>query len=795
MNQTKIRTFGQRRLAAIVHGLAWLSLLSALGCNAWSPHKRQTYAAQGRLDLSQWDFAQDGPVELSGEYEFYWQQHLLPEDFSAAAPPQKSGFMPVPGVWNGYELAGKKLSGAGYATYRLRVQLKEATPLALKFLDMATAFTVFVNGAQLISVGTPGDTPETTAPRYFPRVAEFQPATNELEIIFFVANFHHQKAGVWEPVQLGLPQELQRARARALQLDVLLFGGIVIMGLYHLGLYAVRTNEHAPLYFGIFCVLIAVRHVVIGERLLLQLFPHTSWELLGKIEYLAYYMAPVTGAMLLFTLYAEDFSKLILRAIQILSAGFCLVVLAAPVRIFSHTVAVHHAYTILCCLYGVFVIVLSAVRGREGAKIHLAGFSLLCLAVVNDILNYFYLLDTPLVLPFGLLAFILSQAVLLSFRFSNAFRTIDWQRAELEKAIRQYERELIEKRRLEVQYRALYNDNPTMYFTVDAHGQVLSVNQFGLQYLGYKAEELIGQSVLKVFHEDDRPRVPQQLATCLQEPRRVHEWELRKQRKDGSLLWVKESARCVQSPAGEPLLLIVCEDVSARKQAEEEAHASHERLRALSAHLQALLEKERVKIARGLHDELGQSLASLKMDLSLLQRKIERTAGNLDAPAFLHEIEAMQERVLLLIDKVRDLVAELRPEVLDTLGLVPALEWQLEEFQKRTGLTCEFHAAAKELKIAKEHAVAVFRIFQESLDNIGRHAHAGAVNVKVAPHEQSVWVEITDDGRGITDEALNAAGKFGLLGMRERALVFGGEVEITNGLASGTTIKIKMPTS
>lgn len=626
------------------------------GCDAPS----RPLARAGQLDLSQWEFALRGPVALSGEYEFYWQQHLPPDFFLNTAPPTPTGIIHVPGVWNDYQHHGQRLPGEGYATYRLRIQLKEAQPLALKFLDMATAFTVYVNGMPLLYSGQAGTVRERTSPRYFPQVVEFTPVTRELELILHVSNFHHKKGGPWEIIELGLARDLHHARSHALQLDIFLFGCIVIMGLYHLGLFAVRTDVRAPLFFGVFCLLLAVRLSVISERLALQFFPNLPWELLGKIEYLVYYLAPPTGAALLYALYQEDFSRRILRLMQSISAVFCLIVLLTPVRVFSYTVATHHAYTVLCSIYGVIVIMLAAQRGREGARFHFIGFSILCLTIINDILQYFQVLATPLLLPFGLLAFILSQAVVLAMQFSHAFRTIDWQRGELEKAIRQYERELIEKRRLEVQYRTLYNDNPTMYFTVDANGVVLSVNQYGLKYLGYKADDLVGRNVVNVFHEDDIAKVPRQLEICVQEPQRVHEWELRKRRKDGSIIWVREVARCVQNAAGQPLLLIVCEDITARKQAEEELHTSRERLRALNVHLQALLEQERGEVARHLHETLGQAFASLQRDLTLLAGKIETGVSREEAPGLLQQIEGMQNLLQTQINKVRDSVTELR---------------------------------------------------------------------------------------------------------------------------------------
>lgn len=234
-------------------------------------------------------------------------------------------------------------------------------------------------------------------------------------------------------------------------------------------------------------------------------------------------------------------------------------------------------------------------------------------------------------------------------------------------------------------------------------------------------------------------------------------------------------------------------DITANRQTLDELHTSRERLRALSAHLHSLREQERLAIARDLHDELGQALTSLKMDMSMLRSKAQGTAGKF-SETVLDDIETMHRLIADTINKVRSLITELRPEALDTLGLIPALEWQIEEFHKRTKLVYEFNnAVEEELHLVKEHAIAVFRIFQESLTNIARHAQAGRVTARIEKHEGALWVEIADDGKGITAEELNAHGKFGLLGMRERALVFGGEVTITGAPGQGTTVKIKVP--
>lgn len=236
-------------------------------------------------------------------------------------------------------------------------------------------------------------------------------------------------------------------------------------------------------------------------------------------------------------------------------------------------------------------------------------------------------------------------------------------------------------------------------------------------------------------------------------------------------------------------------DITERKEILHALQASRERLRALSAHLQSSREQERLAIARDLHDELGQALTSLKMDMSMLERKAKSTSGKFNGATVLGDIETMQGLIAGTINKVRSLITELRPEVLDTLGLVPALEWQIEEFHKRTNLAFEFNTEVEELQLSKEHAVAVFRVFQESLTNVARHAQASKVTARIEKHAGTLWVEIADDGKGITTEDLNAPGKFGLLGMRERALLFGGEVTITSTPGRGTTVKIKVPIS
>lgn len=405
----------------------------------------------GVLDLSQWDFERNGSVALSGEYEFYWMQHIGPDSFSAMNPPQPRGFMQVPAYWNDHEFDGSKIPSHGFATYRLKILLKHPAPLALKFIDMSSAYKVFANGALILSVGEPGKTAAASTPRYWSEIVDFYPGSNQIDLVLWISNFHHRMGGAWETVWLGLETDLREAQEESRFIDLFLLSAIVVMGLYHVALFFLRNHDRPALFFGIFCFLISLRFLTQGDMYLVHLFPNIAWGLQIRVEYLTYYLSPATFALFLDHLYREGFSKPVLRTILIATAAFCSIVILTPPAVFSYTVTAFQIFTLLCCCYAVYFLVICLKRKREGAKILLAGFSILCIAIVNDILEHMRVIATPEILPFGLLAFIISLTILIAFRFTRAFVTIDLQRSELVKEIAERKRK--ERENLELQER------------------------------------------------------------------------------------------------------------------------------------------------------------------------------------------------------------------------------------------------------------------------------------------------------------------------------------------------------
>jgi two-component system, NarL family, sensor histidine kinase UhpB len=226
-----------------------------------------------------------------------------------------------------------------------------------------------------------------------------------------------------------------------------------------------------------------------------------------------------------------------------------------------------------------------------------------------------------------------------------------------------------------------------------------------------------------------------------------------------------------------------------RRRAEEQLRESHEQLRALSVYLQHVREEERTRIAREVHDELGQALTSCKLDLSWLANRLPK-----DLRSLLDKTKALSAHIDSTIQTVRRISTELRPGILDHLGLMAALEWQANEFQSRTGIRCDVHANLNEPLLDHDLNTAFFRIFQETLTNVIRHAGATQVTVHLKESRGRVILEIVDNGRGIPNAEIANPRSMGLLGMRERAVLLGGDFNI--GCArggKGTKVTVSIP--
>ena len=304
---------------------------------------------------------------------------------------------------------------------------------------------------------------------------------------------------------------------------------------------------------------------------------------------------------------------------------------------------------------------------------------------------------------------------------------------------------------------------------------------------GWRPEELIGKGVRLLYRSDEDSEAIAGKFYATLETQRTFAMEFPCLRKDGEDILCMVRASRIGESLRERRIVVTYEDITERRRAEEELERSREELRNLSSHLQSVREQERTQIAREIHDELGQSLTALKMDLAWMGKRLQ------DNEPLLDKTRSMGKLIDGTIEMVHRISADLRPGLLDDFGLVAALEWFAKDFQKRSGIVCRARLEVDDLALDKEMSTTIFRIFQETLTNVARHAEARRVDVRLAASGGRLILEVSDDGRGITKKQMNDPRSFGIIGMRERAHSWGGEVLISGNRDKGTTVRLTIP--
>jgi PAS domain S-box-containing protein len=297
----------------------------------------------------------------------------------------------------------------------------------------------------------------------------------------------------------------------------------------------------------------------------------------------------------------------------------------------------------------------------------------------------------------------------------------------------------------------------------------------------------LGALFLQRIHPEDRPRIEQGLKEAPTE-RSGYAVDYRIVLPNGSIRHIHDLVYPVANETGQIVERYgVVMDVTERKEAAAELRCSFDQLRALTARVQDAREEERRRVAREIHDELGQALTAIKIDLSSLVHEFPPDAQQVK------RIESISNVVDQTIKSVRRISTELRPGILDDVGLIAAVEWAAGEFEARTGTRCRLELPDDDSAIDSDRGTAIFRILQETLTNVARHANAACVHVRLLKECGSVVLEVHDDGRGATEEQLSASGSLGIRGMRERALLLEGELTIRGIPGQGTTVLVRIP--
>lgn len=340
----------------------------------------------------------------------------------------------------------------------------------------------------------------------------------------------------------------------------------------------------------------------------------------------------------------------------------------------------------------------------------------------------------------------------------------------------------------EQKYRLLFYNNPLpMWMTTIPGLDFIDVNESAIKQYGYTREEFLKMNTSDLRPAEDVPEFLREVDKMNADEINTRSW--RHKKKDGSIIYVETYSHQIMYE-GKRVWLGLAQDVTDKYLAEERLQKSYQDIRQLASNLQNIREEERTTIAREIHDELGQQLTGLKMDIYWLSRKINTTDEEIAA-----KLTQSMDLINATVASVRKIATNLRPSILDDLGLIAALEWQGEEFEKRSGTRVEFTNEAGDITLNPDVVTGIFRIYQELLTNVARHANASLVRVLLQNKADTIYFKLTDNGSGFDPELISKKKTLGLLGIKERTLLLGGTYEFKSRPGEGSETIITIPIS
>jgi signal transduction histidine kinase len=418
-----ILRFDSRTILLLITAAVVVGLVASFAAVS-APDSPKFQSEEGILDLTQVHVSEN-PLKLKGEWEFYWQELLSPEDIHIrlARDGNDDRWISLPSSWLGYRIDGQQLSGTGFATFRLVIELSEqdrSERLALRLPTIFHAYKLWVNGELLAEVGVVGQDKSGVTPHLATKLVFFQPENDRVELVMQVANFHHKRGGITKYIELGGSDVLAVRTNLKVAAEMFVTATLLVIGAYHLLLFVQRRKDRAPLYFGLYTLLFGIRSLLVGELMLTQLFPHFPWGLQFKIEYLILCIGAYLIAMYFDCVYPNYLSRWFHLGTRIVTSVFCIVVLVTPASIYTSMLPMIGVMVALHVVYLMVGLVHAAVRRMEGALILLLVTVITFVSVINDFLYYNEWSPIGNTSPFGMLVFTIAQMILLSIRFTRA---------------------------------------------------------------------------------------------------------------------------------------------------------------------------------------------------------------------------------------------------------------------------------------------------------------------------------------------------------------------------------------
>lgn len=396
----------------------------------------QRSAVEGVLDLRGWDSATDGPAALKGAWQFYWEQLLVPETFAgdSALP---GATLVLPGAWNDSR-HGRTYPAEGHATLRLRIRTDApaGTVRGLYIPNMLSAYRIWVDGHELLQAGRVGTDVASNQAGWDNRTVTFMQSGPDIEVLIQVANYYHRDGGVRANLLLGGEQQIHGYWLRQVSRDMFLFGGLVLMGLYQLAVFLLRRKDKAYFFFAVFCLAGAYYSAAAGQTVVTAFFPEVPGIWVSGSHAISVYILITSFTFYLVRLYPAESFPIMVRILAMLALLFVVATVVLPGQYISRLLHSFEVIVVVYLVYALVVLIRAVRRSRDGASLALTGLLILGVSAVHDILFDFNLVRFQNLTAFGILAFVLTQAFVLSLRYTYAFARIE----TLEQSLRRADR-------------------------------------------------------------------------------------------------------------------------------------------------------------------------------------------------------------------------------------------------------------------------------------------------------------------------------------------------------------------
>jgi len=463
-------------------------------------------AKKGVLDLTKYDFTTSGPLELRGEFEFYWNQMLNPADENISG---EMVYMQVPGSWLNMKDEYPQLERFGFATYRLLLILPEGmNEIALKVEDVYSASGYFLNGKAIDYLGFPGVNKFQTVTRYNRPLITGTVSTQEVELLIKVSNFDHRLSGIQGGITLGTASQVREERTRELFRGHFLIGAFLIIGIYFLGLYLIRT-EHYRLYFSVICFLMALRVVMLTELPLIEML-NLNGLTTARLDFLTVYFFAPFFTLMIRSIFPIEFPKWVFRIIIWISVVFIAVVIVSPISLFSFSLSYFFIFFLLVSMVFLYVVLLAWVRGRSHAPSFTLGLLILFAGTLNDMLNEIDVIDTVYVVHYTMFVYLLVYAYIFADK-SNFLQKKAQKLADEVNEVKNHLEDLVElrttelqsvSRELERQKKKLESTNKDLVASMNARNRLFAI-------IGHDVRAPIGYNLQALEMLIDNPDIPE----------------------------------------------------------------------------------------------------------------------------------------------------------------------------------------------------------------------------------------------------------------------------------------------